>query len=100
MVLFLEVTGSINTAAVLAGPGIPAFLYSRDTPTPVIAFELLWRQVDGVINFTASHNPAEYNGIKFFPLGVGLCCRKRPRIYGVLDCLLVVEMVPVEGKLL
>ena len=59
MVLFLEIISSINTAVILAGAGIPAFLYSRDTPTPVIAFELLWRQVDGVIKFTASHNPAE-----------------------------------------
>ena len=54
-----------ETAAVLAGAGIPAFLCNRDTPTPVIAFELLRRQAAGAINFTASHNPADYNGIKF-----------------------------------
>ncbi len=56
-----------ETAAVLAGAGIPAFLCNRDTPTPVISFELLRRQAAGAINFTASHNPAEYNGIKFSP---------------------------------
>jgi len=52
---------------ILAGSGIPAFLCNRDTPTPVIAAEILRRQAAGGINFTASHNPSEYNGIKFSP---------------------------------
>jgi len=56
-----------ETAAVLAGANIPVFLCNRDTPTPVISFELLRRQTAGAINFTASHNPADYNGIKFSP---------------------------------
>ncbi|MCM2263640.1 MAG: phosphoglucomutase/phosphomannomutase family protein [Desulfuromonadales bacterium] len=54
-----------ETARVLAGAGVPSFLCNRDTPTPVIAFEILRRQAGGAINFTASHNPYEYNGIKF-----------------------------------
>jgi alpha-D-glucose phosphate-specific phosphoglucomutase len=54
-----------ETARVLAGAGIPVFLCDRDTPTPVIAFELMRRKAGGAINFTASHNPYEYNGIKF-----------------------------------
>jgi len=52
---------------ILAGSGIKTFLCNRDTPTPVIAAEILRRQAAGGINFTASHNPAEYNGIKFSP---------------------------------
>jgi alpha-D-glucose phosphate-specific phosphoglucomutase len=56
-----------ETARVLAGAGIPVFLCNRDTPTPVIAFEILRRSAAGGINFTASHNPHEYNGIKFSP---------------------------------
>src|SRR5512145_2208834 len=56
-----------ETARVLAGAGIPVCLCNRDTPTPVIAFELLRRRAGGAINFTASHNPYEYNGIKFSP---------------------------------
>jgi alpha-D-glucose phosphate-specific phosphoglucomutase len=55
------------TASVLAGDGIPVFLCNRDTPTPVIAFEILRRGAAGGINFTASHNPADYNGMKFSP---------------------------------
>ena len=56
-----------ESARVLAGAGIKTFLCSRDTPTPVVAFEILRRKTAGAINFTASHNPPEYNGIKFSP---------------------------------
>ena len=56
-----------EAAGVLAGAGIKALLCSRDVPTPVISFEILRRGAAGGINFTASHNPPEYNGIKFSP---------------------------------
>ncbi|HEY6007411.1 MAG TPA: phosphoglucomutase/phosphomannomutase family protein, partial [Geobacteraceae bacterium] len=56
-----------EAAMVLAGAGIKVFLCNRDTPTPVVAFEILRRRTAGAINFTASHNPPEYNGIKFSP---------------------------------
>ncbi len=39
----------------------------RDTPTPVISFEIIRRKSSGGINFTASHNPYNYNGLKFSP---------------------------------
>ncbi len=54
-----------ETARILAGSGIPSFICKRDTPTPVIADEIMRRKTAGAINFTASHNPYEYNGIKF-----------------------------------
>ncbi|HLO27152.1 MAG TPA: phosphoglucomutase/phosphomannomutase family protein [Geobacteraceae bacterium] len=56
-----------EAARVLTGAGIKTFFCSRDIPTPVIAFEILRRRTAGAINFTASHNPPEYNGIKFSP---------------------------------
>jgi phosphoglucomutase len=56
-----------EAAQVLAGAGIKAYICNRDTPTPVISFEILRRKTAGAINFTASHNPPEYNGIKFSP---------------------------------
>ena len=56
-----------ETVRVLAAAGIPSYLCDRDTPTPVIAHELLRRKAAGAINFTASHNPYDYNGIKFSP---------------------------------
>jgi len=58
---------AIEAARVLAGAGITAYLSERDTPTPVISFEILRRAAAGGINFTASHNPPEYNGVKFSP---------------------------------
>jgi alpha-D-glucose phosphate-specific phosphoglucomutase len=60
-----------EAARVLTGAGIRTFLCVRDTPTPVIAFEILRRGTAGAINFTASHNPPEYNGIKFSPSSGG-----------------------------
>lgn len=59
---FMEVA-----ARVLAANGIKAFMCVRDTPTPVISFEIRRRKTAGGINFTASHNPPEYQGLKFSP---------------------------------
>lgn len=56
-----------ETVRILAGANIKSYLCERDTPTPVIAHELLRRKASGAINFTASHNPYDYNGIKFSP---------------------------------
>ncbi|MBI1956553.1 MAG: phosphoglucomutase/phosphomannomutase family protein, partial [Acidobacteria bacterium] len=52
-------------AALLARHGIHCCLSKEAVPTPTVAFEIRRRKTDGCINFTASHNPAEYNGIKF-----------------------------------
>jgi phosphoglucomutase len=64
---FMGARFAAEAAEVLAGAGIKSFLCSRDVPTPVISFEILRRGAAGGINFTASHNPPEYNGIKFSP---------------------------------
>jgi len=56
---------------VLAAAGIRSFICQRDTPTPVIAHEVLRRKACAAINFTASHNPSEYNGLKFSPASGG-----------------------------
>ncbi|MDH4100688.1 MAG: phosphoglucomutase/phosphomannomutase family protein [Nitrospirota bacterium] len=64
---FLSERFALETARVLAANDIPVYLSDRDAPTPVISFEILRRRAAGGINFTASHNPPEYNGIKFSP---------------------------------
>jgi alpha-D-glucose phosphate-specific phosphoglucomutase len=56
-----------EAARVLAGSGIKTYLCDRDTPTPVISQVILQKKTAGAINFTASHNPYDYNGIKFSP---------------------------------
>lgn len=52
---------------VLAANGLHSYLSNRDVPTPVISFEIIRRKAAGGINFTASHNPPQYNGLKFSP---------------------------------
>ena len=44
---------------------IRTLLCDTFTPTPAIAYEIMRRKLDGAINFTASHNPAQYHGLKF-----------------------------------
>ncbi|HWQ03354.1 MAG TPA: phosphoglucomutase/phosphomannomutase family protein, partial [Candidatus Nitrosotenuis sp.] len=56
---------SAAAAEVLTAHGIRVLLCAHATPTPAIAYEILRRKADGAINFTASHNPAEYHGLKF-----------------------------------
>jgi phosphoglucomutase len=52
-------------AEILRERGIRVLLCDGPTPTPAIAHEILRRKADGAINFTASHNPSEYQGLKF-----------------------------------
>jgi alpha-D-glucose phosphate-specific phosphoglucomutase len=52
-------------AAVLKSHGCRILLCGEATPTPVIAHAVIHRKLDGAVNITASHNPAEYNGLKF-----------------------------------
>ena len=51
----------------MLGNEIPTYITNRDVPTPVAAFEVLHRKAAGAIMITASHNPPEWNGIKYIP---------------------------------
>jgi alpha-D-glucose phosphate-specific phosphoglucomutase len=62
---FLAERFAQEAAKVLTANGIRVFLCDRDTPTPVVAYEVVRRQASGAITITASHNPPEYSGIKF-----------------------------------
>jgi phosphomannomutase len=52
---------------VMEEAGINCYLVERDTPTPVVAWEVKDKKAAGAVMLTASHNPAEYCGIKFIP---------------------------------
>ena len=52
-------------AEVLAGAGIPVFLSDRVTPTPALSFAVRERGAAGGVMITSSHNPAEWNGVKY-----------------------------------
>ncbi len=62
---FLAREFSLAAAEVLAANGLEPLLCNRDTPTPVIAHNIRHRKAIGGINMTASHNPPEYQGLKF-----------------------------------
>jgi phosphoglucomutase len=62
---FLGESFVAEAARVLAGAGVTPIVISRPAPTPAIAYAVREMKASGAINFTASHNPPEYNGIKF-----------------------------------
>src|SRR5439155_6758275 len=62
---FLGREFSLAAAEVLVASGLTPLLCNRDAPTPVIAHTIRHRRAPGGINMTASHNPAEYQGLKF-----------------------------------
>jgi phosphomannomutase len=53
------------TAEVLAGAGIPVKLANDYTPTPAISLAVRDRGAAGGVIITSSHNPWNWNGVKF-----------------------------------
>ena len=62
---FLGHEFTLAAAEVLTANGLMPLMCERDAPTPVIAHAIRSRKAIGGINMTASHNPAEYQGLKF-----------------------------------
>ncbi len=56
-----------DLADVLTGNGFDVLLPERDLPTPAVAWTVRERELAGGLMLTASHNPPEYNGVKFLP---------------------------------
>jgi phosphomannomutase len=52
-------------AEVVAATGIPVLLANAITPTPALSFGLRERGCAGGIMITSSHNPAQWNGVKY-----------------------------------
>jgi alpha-D-glucose phosphate-specific phosphoglucomutase len=55
-----------SATEILTGNGIKVLFCKRNTPTPVIAYDIIHFKLAGGINFTASHNPYKYNGLKYY----------------------------------
>jgi phosphomannomutase len=58
---------SRQVARVLAANGKHVILNDHPVPTPVTTYTVVNRKAGGGVVVTASHNPAEFNGIKFKP---------------------------------
>lgn len=54
------------TADVFAANGFKVYLFDALRPTPELSFALRYFKCNGGVMITASHNPKEYNGYKFY----------------------------------
>ena len=62
---FLSERYAFEAAEILSRNNIEVFLSDRDAPSQAQAYQIIKRGCQGGINFTASFNPPEYNGLKF-----------------------------------
>jgi len=62
---FLAETFARESARVLTEEGVDVLLCAEPVPTPVLAYAIVAERAQGGVNITASHNPPEYQGIKF-----------------------------------
>jgi len=58
-------------AVMLTNQGIRVHLSHSSLPTPLLSYAIRYYRFGGGIMITASHNPAQYNGVKFKPWFAG-----------------------------
>ncbi len=63
---FLGDVAAHAAAEVFAGNNIPVQLLNEDVPTPLVTYATAEKQFAYGLMFTASHNPAHWNGLKVF----------------------------------
>lgn len=61
---FLSDAFAQEVSCVLAANDIRVILSQRSIPTPIVSFTVKNRKLDAGIMITASHNPAQFNGLK------------------------------------
>ncbi|MGB2630790.1 MAG: phosphoglucomutase/phosphomannomutase family protein [Candidatus Omnitrophota bacterium] len=62
---FLSDRYAKTVASVLAANGVKSVLCDKPCPTPALSLYIKDKKLTGGIMITASHNPPEYNGIKY-----------------------------------
>ena len=62
---FLSQAAARVAAEVIAGAGIPVQISSDSTPTPAISLAVKSQRAAGGVVVTSSHNPWNWNGVKF-----------------------------------
>jgi phosphomannomutase len=81
-------------AEVFAGAGIPVNLAEQITPTPALSYAVRERGAAGGVMITSSHNPAEWNGVKYKASYGG---SGKPSIIALIEGYLT--KLPPEGEL-
>ncbi|RZU42670.1 phosphoglucomutase/phosphomannomutase family protein [Edaphobacter modestus] len=81
-------------AEVLAKAGVPVQMASGITATPALSFAVRERKAAGGVMITSSHNPAEWNGVKYKASYGG---SGKPSIMASIESYLL-EPVPQDGK--
>jgi phosphomannomutase len=62
---FASDSAALVAAQVIAGAGIPVLLANDYTPTPAVSFNVKKLGAAGGVMITSSHNPWNWNGVKF-----------------------------------
>ena len=62
---FLSKEYAVAVSEVLSGNGFKVLLSEQAAPTPAVSYNVVNKKVTGAIIITASHNPYEFNGLKF-----------------------------------
>jgi phosphomannomutase len=85
-------------AEVLSGAGIPVQLANGITPTPALSFAVRERGAAGGVMITSSHNPAEWNGVKYKASYGG---SGKPSIISAIEGYLdePLDLAPIAGKI-
>ncbi len=85
-------------AEILSNASFNVILSNVVVPTPIIAYYSKYLKTLGAIMFTASHNPKEYQGIKFIPNYAGPATKEiTDEIIKYIDC--DVDFNGVKGKI-
>lgn len=77
---FMAEDFAADAAGILSDYGIDVLLCTDPVPTPAVSALILKRGMGGAVNFTASHNPGKYQGIKFSPSWGGPALPESTRI--------------------
>ena len=95
---FLSEKFAATAAHTLNSHGVKTGVSTRPDPTPALAHEIIATRLDGGINITASHNPAEYNGLKFSSADGGPALPEVTQEVERLAGEVLAGKVPLEGK--
>ncbi len=66
---FLSDKAAVWIAEVMAGNGIKVYFIDHVAPTPLVMYTVKYLLAEYGCAITASHNPADYNGVKVFTKG-------------------------------